>query len=81
MAFASEPLRAVCWEKWVSFLFREELIQEARASKTADIHLAKVSLFMLPNRVCPDLLFLSSAPGAGPICPEEAYQIVWQPPK
>lgn len=61
MASEYESIRAVGWKKWVSFLLKEKLIQQARASNTADIHLAKLFLFVLPKYACPDLLFLSSA--------------------
>lgn len=34
MASEYESIRAVGWKKWVSFLLREKLIQQARASNT-----------------------------------------------
>lgn len=76
MASEYESIRAVGWKKWVSFLLREKLIA-SKSQQYCDIHPAQLFLFTLPSASVQTCYSCPQAPGAGPVCPEEAYQIVW----
>ena len=59
------------------FSFKGEINTASKSQQYCDIHPAQLFLLTLPSLSVQTCYSCPQAPGAGPICPEEAYQIIW----